>query len=316
MQSVFAFLQIIFVSAVCHQIMFYRDYSHWIREQFPYRVQKISVDAGFSCPNRDGRLSTGGCTFCDNKTFNPTYCNRSKSITRQLEEGKAFFSRKYPDMRYLAYFQAYSNTYGTLSELKAKYEEALSVDGVVGLVVGTRPDCITDETLAYLQQLNRQTFILVEYGVESANDDTLRRVNRGHTFECSRQAIVKTHRLGILTCAHVILGLPGEDEREMLRQASLISELPIDILKLHQLQVIKGTPLAKEFAEHPFPVFTASEYADIVIKYISRLRSDIVLERFVSQSPPEMVVAPKWGLKNHEFTDMLNKRIGELGLAR
>ncbi len=296
--------------------MFYRDYSHWIREQFPYRVQKISVDAGFSCPNRDGRLSTGGCTFCDNKTFNPTYCNRSKSITRQLEEGKAFFSRKYPDMRYLAYFQAYSNTYGTLSELKAKYEEALSVDGVVGLVVGTRPDCITDETLAYLQQLNRQTFILVEYGVESANDDTLRRVNRGHTFECSRQAIVKTHRLGILTCAHVILGLPGEDEREMLRQASLISELPIDILKLHQLQVIKGTPLAKEFAEHPFPVFTASEYADIVIKYISRLRSDIVLERFVSQSPPEMVVAPKWGLKNHEFTDMLNKRIGELGLAR
>ncbi len=296
--------------------MFYRDYSHWIREQFPYRVQKISVDAGFSCPNRDGRLSTGGCTFCDNKTFNPTYCNRSKSITRQLEEGKAFFSRKYPDMRYLAYFQAYSNTYGTLSELKAKYEEALSVDGVVGLVVGTRPDCITDETLAYLQQLNQQTFILVEYGVESANDATLRRVNRGHTFECSRQAIVKTHRLGILTCAHVILGLPGEDEREMLRQASLISELPIDILKLHQLQVIKGTPLAKEFAEHPFPVFTASEYADIVIKYISRLRSDIVLERFVSQSPPEMVVAPKWGLKNHEFTDMLNKRIGELGLAR
>ncbi len=296
--------------------MFYRDYSHWIREQFPYRVQKISVDAGFSCPNRDGRLSTSGCTFCDNKTFNPTYCNRSKSITRQLEEGKAFFSRKYPDMRYLAYFQAYSNTYGTLSELKAKYEEALSVDGVVGLVVGTRPDCITDETLAYLQQLNRQTFILVEYGVESANDATLRRVNRGHTFECSRQAIVKTHRLGILTCAHVILGLPGEDEREMLRQASLISELPIDILKLHQLQVIKGTPLAKEFAEHPFPVFTASEYADIVIKYISRLRSDIVLERFVSQSPPEMVVAPKWGLKNHEFTDMLNKRIGELGLAR
>lgn len=296
--------------------MFYRDYSHWIREQFPYRVQKISVDAGFSCPNRDGRLSTGGCTFCDNKTFNPTYCNRSKSITRQLEEGKAFFSRKYPDMRYLAYFQAYSNTYGTLSELKAKYEEALSVDGVVGLVVGTRPDCITDETLAYLQQLNRQTFILVEYGVESANDATLRRVNRGHTFECSRQAIVKTHRLGILTCAHVILGLPGEDEREMLRQASLISELPIDILKLHQLQVIKGTPLAKEFAEHPFPVFTASEYADIVIKYISRLRSDIVLERFVSQSPPEMVVAPKWGLKNHEFTDMLNKRIGKLGLAR
>ncbi len=316
LQSVFAFLQIIFVSAVCHLIMFYRDYSHWIREQFPYRVQKISVDAGFSCPNRDGRLSTGGCTFCDNNTFNPSYCNRMKSITRQLEEGKAFFSRKYPDMRYLAYFQAYSNTYGTLAELKAKYEEALAVDGVVGLVIGTRPDCISYEVLDYLQWLNQQTFIIVEYGIESANDNTLQQVNRGHTFECSRQAIIKTHNIGLLTCGHVILGLPGEDEEEILRQASLISELPIDILKLHQLQIIKGTSLAKEYAEHPFHVFTAHEYVDLVIKYISRLRDDIVLERFVSQSPPDMVCAPKWGLKNHEFTDMLNKRIKELGLTR
>ncbi len=296
--------------------MFYKDYSHWIRQQFPYRVQKISIDAGFSCPNRDGRLSVGGCAFCDNKTFNPAYCDRRKSITEQLEEGKAFFAKKYPEMKYLAYFQAYSNTYGSLADLKAKYEEALAVDDVVGLVVGTRPDCVSDEALDYLEELSRRTFLIVEYGIESANDDTLRRINRGHTFDCSRQAIIQAHARGIITCGHVILGLPGEDRQEMLRQASLISDLPLDILKLHQLQVIKGTPLAKEYEEHPFHVLSAEEYVDLVIHYVSRLRNDIILERFVSQSPPSMVLAPKWGLKNHEFTDLLNKRIRQLGLTR
>lgn len=293
--------------------MFYKDYSHWIREQFPFRVQKISVDAAFSCPNRDGRLSLGGCTFCDNKTFNPSYCDRGKSITRQLEEGKAFFAKKYPEMKYLAYFQAYSNTYAPLEELKKKYEEALAVDDVVGLVIGTRPDCVSDEALDYLQQLNQRTFLIVEYGIESANDNTLRRINRGHTFDCSRQAIIKAHQRGIITCGHIILGLPGEDEEEMLHQASTISQLPLDILKLHQLQIIKGTPLAKEYEAHPFHVFSAEEYVNLVIRYVSQLRNDLVLERFVSQSPPNMVIAPKWGLKNHEFTDLLNKRIRELG---
>ncbi len=293
--------------------MFYKDYSHWIREQFPFRVQKISVDAAFSCPNRDGRLSLGGCTFCDNKTFNPSYCDRGKSITQQLEEGKAFFAKKYPEMKYLAYFQAYSNTYAPLEELKRKYEEALAVDDVVGLVIGTRPDCVSDEALDYLQQLNQRTFLIVEYGIESANDNTLRRINRGHTFDCSRQAIIKAHQRGIITCGHIILGLPGEDEEEMLRQASTISQLPLDILKLHQLQIIKGTPLAKEYEAHPFHVFSAEEYVNLVIRYVSQLRNDLVLERFVSQSPPNMVIAPKWGLKNHEFTDLLNKRIRELG---
>lgn len=293
--------------------MFYKDYSHWIREQFPFRVQKISVDAAFSCPNRDGRLSLGGCTFCDNKTFNPSYCDRGKSITQQLEEGKAFFAKKYPEMKYLAYFQAYSNTYAPLEELKRKYEEALAVDNVVGLVIGTRPDCVSDEALDYLQQLNQRTFLIVEYGIESANDNTLRRINRGHTFDCSRQAIIKAHQRGIITCGHIILGLPGEDEEEMLRQASTISQLPLEILKLHQLQIIKGTPLAKEYEAHPFHVFSAEEYVNLVIRYVSKLRNDLVLERFVSQSPPNMVIAPKWGLKNHEFTDLLNKRIRELG---
>lgn len=296
--------------------MFYRDYSHWIREQFPYRVQKIAVDAGFSCPNRDGLLSTGGCTFCNNKTFNPAYCNSRKPIAQQLEEGKAFFSKKYPEMKYLAYFQAYSNTYGTLEQLRERYEEALAVPDVVGLVIGTRPDCVSDEALCYLQHLSRRTFLIVEYGIESTNDDTLLRINRGHTFACSRLAIMKAHQMGIITCGHVILGLPGEDEAEILQQANAISQLPLDILKLHQLQIIKGTPLAREYAAHPFKVFTAEEYVDLVLRYITRLRNDIILERFVSQSPPDMVLAPKWGLKNHEFTNLLNKRIRELGLER
>lgn len=216
-------------------------------------------------------------------------------------------------MKYLAYFQAYSNTYAPLEELKRKYEEALAVDDVVGLVIGTRPDCVSDEALDYLQQLNQRTFLIVEYGIESANDNTLRRINRGHTFDCSRQAIIKAHQRGIITCGHIILGLPGEDEEEMLHQASTISQLPLDILKLHQLQIIKGTHLAKEYEAHPFHVFSAEEYVNLVIRYVSKLRNDLVLERFVSQSPPNMVIAPKWGLKNHEFTDLLNKRIRELG---
>lgn len=161
--------------------MYYNDFGTWIRKQFPdFRVQKISIDAGFSCPNRDGRISSGGCTYCDNRTFNPSYCDRKKSITEQLEEGKAFFSRKYPDMKYLAYFQAYTNTYARVEQLRQMYEEALEVEDVVGIVIGTRPDCVSDELLDYLEELNRRTFVLVEYGIESANDETLKRINRGH----------------------------------------------------------------------------------------------------------------------------------------
>ena len=160
----------------------YRDFGSWIREQFPFRVQKISIDAGFTCPNRDGSIGTGGCTYCNNHTFNPSYCDPHQRITAQLEEGKRFFARKYPDMKYLAYFQAYTNTYGSMASLRAMYEEALRVEDVVGIVIGTRPDCMSEELLDYLEELNRKTFLLVEYGVETANDDTLRRIRRGHTI--------------------------------------------------------------------------------------------------------------------------------------
>ena len=285
---------------------YYYDYGTWIRHRFPFRVQKISIDAGFTCPNRDGRLSTGGCIYCDNRTFNPSYCQRQESITQQLEAGKQFFARKYPEMKYLAYFQAYTNTYASTDHLRQLYEEALSVKDVVGIVIGTRPDCVSDELLDYLEDLNHRTFLIVEYGVESANDETLQRINRGHSFKQSCHAIEKTHQRGILTGAHIILGLPSEDAQENLRQAPIISSLPIDILKIHQMQIIRSTQLAKEFERNPFHIYSVDEYIELIANYIQRLRKDLILERFVSQSPKELLIAPQWGLKNHEFTDLLN----------
>ena len=283
----------------------YNDYGTWIRRQFPYRVQKISIDAGFTCPNRDGRISTGGCIYCDNRTFNPSYCQRRHSVTQQLEEGKRFFAHKYPDMKYLAYFQAFTNTYAPLAQLKALYEEALQVEDIVGIVIGTRPDCVSDELLDYLAALNQRTFVLVEYGVESTNNDTLLRINRGHSFEQSCDAIKRTKQRGLLTGAHIILGLPGEDAAESLRQASVISSLPIDILKIHQMQIIRGTRLADAYAATPFHIYTVDEYIQLIAEYIQRLRPNLILERFVSQSPKELLIAPHWGLKNYEFTNLL-----------
>ena len=283
----------------------YNSYSQWIRKQFPYRVQKISIDAGFTCPNRDGKVGRGGCIFCDNNTFNPAYCDRKKTITQQLEEGKQFFSRKYPDMKYLAYFQAYSNTYDTLDVLKRKYEEALAVEDVVGLVIGTRPDCMPDDVLDYLEVLNKQTFLIVEYGIESANDETLQRINRGHSFETARQSVERTTGRGILTGAHVILGLPGEDATESIRQAALISSLKLNLLKIHQLQIIRGTYLAEIYEKKPFHLYSVDEYIKLIASYLQYLRKGIIVERFVSQSPPEMVIAPHWGMKNYEFTNLL-----------
>lgn len=286
--------------------MQYNDFGTWLRKQFPdFRVQKISIDAGFTCPNRDGRISTGGCTYCDNRTFNPSYCDRNKSIREQLKEGKNFFNRKYSNMKYLAYFQAFTNTYGSVDLLKKMYEEALQEEDIVGLVIGTRPDCISTPLLDYLEQLSRQTFLIVEYGIESANNDTLRRINRGHTFECSKKAVEMTAERGILTGGHIILGLPGEDREESLRQAPIISSLPLNILKIHQMQIIKGTRLAEEYLQNPFPLYTVEEYVRLIADYISLLRKDLVLERFVSQSPPELLIAPRWGLKNYQFVHLL-----------
>jgi radical SAM protein, TIGR01212 family len=292
---------------------FYNDFGTWIRARFPFKVQKISIDAGFTCPNRDGQTGTGGCTYCDNRTFNPTYCDRRKTVSEQLEEGKAFFARKYPEMRYLAYFQAYTNTYAPVSSLATMYEEALCTENVVGIVIGTRPDCINEALLDYLKTLSRRAFVLIEYGIETANNTTLRRINRGHTFECTQRAIEMTHRRGILVGGHIILGLPGEDAAESIRQAPIISSLPLDILKIHQMQIIRGTVLAREYARKPFHIYNVDEYIQLIIDYIARLRKDLILERFVSQSPADLLIAPKWGLKNYEFTNRLVNRMKKIG---
>lgn len=290
--------------------MLYNDFSSWLHRQFPdFNVQKIAVDAGFTCPNRDGTLSFGGCSYCDNRTFTPSYCNNEMTIGEQIRRGKEFFNRKYTKMKYLAYFQSFTNTYGSLNNLQSKYEEALAEEDVVGIIIGTRPDCISTPLLDYLETLSRQTFLIVEYGIESTNDETLKRIRRGHDFACSRKAIEETASRGIITGGHIIIGLPGENRDDILRQPAVINSLPITLLKIHQLQIIKGTRLALEYQKNPFPLFTADEYVSLLVDYIRLLRRDIVLDRFVSQSPPEMLIAPRWGLKPQEFNKLLDNAL-------
>lgn len=291
----------------------YTDFGTYLREQLPIKVQKISINAGFTCPNRNGDKGWGGCTYCNNQTFNPAYCKTERTVKEQLEEGKRFFARKYLDMKYLAYFQAYTNTYGDVKTVIGKYEEALAVNDIVGIVIGTRPDCMPNELLEYLKELNRRTFLMVEYGIESVNDATLARINRGHTYAETIDAVERTAKAGIRTGGHVILGLPGEEHDELMRQAVVLSELPLTTLKLHQLQLIKGTRMAHEYEQSPkdFHLYTADEYIDLVIDYVEHLRSDLVLERFVSQSPKELLIAPDWGLKNYEITERIKKRMRE-----
>ena len=291
----------------------YREFGDFLRERFPFKAQKIAINAGFTCPNRDGSKGRGGCTYCNNQTFNPGYCQTDKSVADQLAEGVRFFSRKYPEMRYLAYFQAYTSTYGEQERLERLYEEALSYPGVVGLVIGTRPDCVPDRLLDYLARLSEQVLVLVEYGVESTLDRTLRRINRGHDFAEAEEAIRRTAARGIAVGAHLILGLPGESRDEILGHADRLSDLPLATLKLHQLQLIRHTRMALEFERQPedFHLFTVDEYIDLAIDFIERLDPAIALERFVSQSPKELLIAPDWGLKNYEFTARVNRRLAE-----
>lgn len=287
----------------------YNDFSGYFRRKFEGRVQKISIHAGFTCPNRDGSRGTGGCSYCNNQTFSPAYCHLEKSVTLQLSEGIDFFARKYSSMKYLAYFQAYSNTYAPLENLKMLYQEALNHPQVIGLVIATRPDCLSDEILDYLQQLAREYYIMVEFGIESHLDSTLERINRGHTFQESVNALEETARRKIHNCAHLILGLAGETQADWLDQAREISRLPVENLKLHQLQIHKNTRMYHQYLQNPeqFPMFTVEGYMDLVVQYLELLNPAIVVERFVSEAPDDLLVAPRWGLKNFEFTARLEK---------
>lgn len=291
----------------------YNDFSTYFRSKFSERVQKVSVDAGFTCPNRDGTKARGGCTYCNNKTFKPTYTNLLNSVSKQVEDGVAFFSKKYESMKFIAYFQAYSNTYKSLEELKQLYEEALQHPKIIGLVISTRPDCIFPELLDYLEELQRKVYVMLEIGLESHVDKSLESVNRGHTFADSVWAIEETAKRGINNCAHLILGLPGENREDWLEQARVISKLPVNNLKLHQLQIHRKTVMEKQFAENPeyFHLFTVDEYVELVIDYLELLNPEIIVERFVTEAPEKLLVAPKWGLKNFEFVAKVEKRLAE-----
>lgn len=293
----------------------YRSYSSYFRELFGARVQKVTINAGFTCPNRDGLVGVGGCTFCLNEAFNPSYCVPSKSVKDQIDEGIEFHSRRYAKAdKYLAYFQAFSNTYKPLSELKLIYEQALNHPKVVGLVIGTRPDCIDEEKLAYFAEISKQKYLIIEYGVESVHDVTLKAINRGHDFACAKKSIELTNSYGIHVGAHFILGLPGESNEMLLQQIDLINDLPLNTVKFHQLQIFKGTAMEIQYNADPemFRFFELTEYIDLMVDIFERLRGDIIVERFASESPPRYHGGHPWGLvRNEKLWQMLQKRMVE-----
>ncbi|MBO7763713.1 MAG: TIGR01212 family radical SAM protein [Bacteroidales bacterium] len=293
----------------------YNSFVGYFKKTFGERLQKIVIDAGFTCPNRDGSISRGGCTYCDNLAFHPNYSTSDRSIAWQIEEGIVFHKNRYRKTeKYLAYFQPYSNTYAPLPRLKELYEEALSHPAVEGIVIGTRPDCVDDEKLDYLAELARKHVVIIEYGIESCYDKTLERINRGHTFAQAQEAVRKTAERGIHQGAHFILGLPGESREEMLAMAPLINDLPIDSVKFHQLQIVKGTKMEKEFAQKPedFVTFALEEYIDFFIDLLENLRPDLYIERFVGEVPPRFVNSTPWGLiRNVELLRMLEARLEE-----
>ena len=292
----------------------YLDYSSFIKLNFGERVQKISLDIGFSCPNRDGSKGYGGCTYCNNNSFNPDYCEPTKSVTQQLEEGISRFSKKYKTQQYLAYFQAYTNTYSDLESLKKMYQEALNVKNVIGLVIGTRPDCISKEIINYLSHLSQKHFISLEFGVESTLNKSLKAVNRCHTYDDTKATYELCKNKGFHLGAHLIIGLPEETREDLLNHAREISKLPINTLKLHHLQIVKQSIMAFQYKENPekFNLFTAESYIDLMSEFVGLLRPDIIIERFISQAPQDLLIAPNWnGLKNFEIVAKIDKKLSE-----
>ena len=292
----------------------YNDFSSFIRRKFNSRVQKVSIDAGFTCPNKDGTKGVGGCTYCNNNTFNPDYCKPIKPITQQIEEGIVFFSTKYKTQKYLAYFQAFTNTYAPLADLKKMYEEALSHPDVIGLVIATRPDSIKDEVLDYLEELAaKDYFIKLEFGLESTKNETLVEINRCQTHEEAIDAFKRADGRGLHLGGHLILGLPGETKEDMLEHARKVSELPINTLKIHHLQIVKHTMMAVQFKKKPemFTFMELEEYIDFVVDFVEKLKPEIIIERFFSESPDRMLIHPKYGLKNFEVKHLVEKRLEE-----
>ncbi len=294
----------------------FNAYSNYFRKLYGTRIQKVSIDAGFTCPNRDGKKGRGGCTYCDNEAFNPSYCHPVKSITQQIEEGIKFHKWRYRRaVSYLAYFQSYTNTYAPLEHLGQLYGEALDYPGVIGLTIGTRPDCIDREKLEYLSELSKDHYITVEYGIESCYNRTLERINRGHSFEEAVEALKTTAAYGIPAGGHFIFGLPGETVEDMLAGAAIISALPLKTVKFHQLQILKNTPMEEEYRNNTpdFHVFTLEEYVDFIIKFMEMLDPSIVVERFTGEVPPRFRVSEGFGnYRTGQILSLVERRLEEL----
>jgi len=278
----------------------FNAYSDYFRREYGERIQKISINSGFTCPNRDGKLGRGGCTFCDNRAFNPSYKDAHTSVTEQIRKGMEFHKKRYRKAkRYLAYFQAFSNTYADLEHLQKLYDEALTVPEIMGIVVGTRPDCVDEEKLDYFAELSKRCHLVLEYGIESMLNPTLIRVNRGHDVEKSRWAIEETARRGIHVGGHLIIGLPGEQRSDYLQTARELADWPLDSVKFHQLQLIKGTSMAREFEKKPedFPSFTLEEYLELMVEIVELLPPRLVIERIAGELTPGMGLREGWGLR-------------------
>jgi len=283
----------------------YNAYVDYMRQRFGGRVQKVSVDAGFTCPNRDGTRGYGGCTYCNNVSFVPPYCRPGMSVAEQVVAGIEYLSRRYKTEQFIVYFQAYSNTYAPLERLKFLYEQALNHPRVIGLAIGTRPDCIDEQKLDYLERLAESYYISIEYGLETIYNKTLEQLNRGHGFEEWAEAVQRSAHRGIEISSHVILGLPGETREQMLHTAEVISRYPIDTLKIHHLHVVRKTILANQFLKHPFPLLGYREYIDLVIAFLERLRPTIKVQRLVGETHPRHLIGPIWGVR----ADVVQKHI-------
>jgi radical SAM protein (TIGR01212 family) len=290
----------------------YHAYNDWVKREHGGRLQKVSIDAGFTCPNRDGKLGVGGCTFCNNDGFTPSYLREQRDIGRQIETGIAFMRRRYPQTQsFLAYFQSYSNTYGELARLQALYETALAHPDISGLVVGTRPDCLPDEILDYLAALSRHTPVELEIGIESCSDAVLRECLRGHDFACTQDAIRRAAQRGLFITGHLLLGLPLETKESLIAGARALARLPLDALKFHQLQIIRGTRLANQYRADPasVPLLRPEAYIDSVIDVLEHLPGNIKIQRLGSEVPPAQRVSPDWGIRLSRFPEMLEARL-------
>ncbi|MCF8230809.1 MAG: TIGR01212 family radical SAM protein [Bacteroidales bacterium] len=289
----------------------FNDYPNYFRTIFGERVQKLSINAGFTCPNRDGTVAWGGCTYCNNNAFSPPYCRPEHSISDQIRWGIDFLTKRYKANKFLAYFQNYSNTYASLSELKKIYDQALPYPEIVGLVIGTRPDVIDEEKLAYFKELATEKYVILEYGIESCYNESLERINRGHTFEQSQEAIERTASFGIKTGAHMMFGLPGETRQMMLDEADILNKLPLNNVKFHQLQLMKNTVMGDDYLQNPdkYRFFGIDEYIEFIIDFTERLNPDFVIERFSGEAPSQYVLSPGWRLRSHEIMSRIEKRM-------